>query len=90
VQKALAVITDSGGITEETTVMGVSCITLRDTTERSETVTIGTNELVGTNPDNLKPYLDRLFAGKWKKGSIPPFWDGKAAERIVGHLERLV
>jgi UDP-N-acetylglucosamine 2-epimerase (non-hydrolysing) len=90
VQKALAVITDSGGITEETTVMGVPCITLRDTTERSETVTIGTNELVGTNPANLKPYLDRLFAGKWKKGSIPPFWDGKAAERIVDHLERLV
>jgi UDP-N-acetylglucosamine 2-epimerase (non-hydrolysing) len=90
VQKSLAVITDSGGITEETTVMGVPCITLRDTTERSETVTIGTNELVGTNPGNLKPYLDRLFAGKWKKGFIPPLWDGKAAERIVEHLGRLV
>jgi UDP-N-acetylglucosamine 2-epimerase (non-hydrolysing) len=90
VQKAMAVITDSGGITEETTVMGVPCITLRDTTERSETVTIGTNELVGTNPNHLKPYLDRLFAGKWKKGAIPPLWDGKAAERIVDHLEKLV
>ncbi len=90
VQKALAVITDSGGITEETTVMGVPCITLRDTTERSETVTIGTNELVGTNPDNLKPHLDRLFAGQWKKGSIPPLWDGRAAERIVDYLENLV
>lgn len=90
VQKALAVITDSGGITEETTVMGVPCITLRDNTERSETVTIGTNELVGTNPDNLKPYLDRLFSGNWKKGAIPPLWDGKAAERIVAHLEHLV
>jgi UDP-N-acetylglucosamine 2-epimerase (non-hydrolysing) len=86
----MAVITDSGGITEETTVMGVPCITLRDTTERSETVTIGTNELVGTNPNHLKPYLDRLFAGKWKKGAIPPLWDGKAAERIVDHLEKLV
>ncbi|MCU0614712.1 MAG: UDP-N-acetylglucosamine 2-epimerase (non-hydrolyzing) [Desulfobacterales bacterium] len=90
VQNALAVVTDSGGITEETTVMGVPCITLRDTTERSETVTIGTNELVGTNPENLKPYLDRLFVGKWKKGSIPPLWDGKAAERIVDYLERLI
>jgi UDP-N-acetylglucosamine 2-epimerase (non-hydrolysing) len=90
VQKALAVITDSGGITEETTVMGVPCITLRDSTERSETVTIGTNELVGINPNHLKPYLDRLFAGKWKKGSIPPLWDGKAAERIVDLLEKLV
>mgnify|MGYP000255701025 CR=1 FL=1 len=90
VKHAKAVITDSGGITEETTVMGVPCMTLRDSTERPETVTIGTNELIGTDPAALKPALDRLFAGKWKKGGIPPNWDGKTAERIVGHLEKLL
>ena len=90
VKHALAVITDSGGITEETTVMGVPCMTLRDSTERPETITLGTNELVGTDPSRLQPFMDRLFAGKWKKGVIPPLWDGKAAERIVGHLEALM
>ena len=83
-------ITDSGGVTEETTVMGVPCITLRDNTERPETVAIGTNELVGTNPANLPPALDRLMAGQWKTGRIPEKWDGKAAERIVAILERLL
>jgi UDP-N-acetylglucosamine 2-epimerase (non-hydrolysing) len=83
VQQAKVVITDSGGITEETTVMGVPCITLRDNTERPETVTIGTNELIGTNPKAIQPILEKLFAGDWKKGSIPELWDGKAAERIV-------
>ena len=88
VRNAKAVITDSGGITEETTVMGVPCITLRDSTERPETVTIGTNELIGTDPKALKPTLDKLFAGNWKQGSIPELWDGHAAERIVEILER--
>jgi len=87
---AKAVITDSGGITEETTVMGVPCLTLRDTTERPETVTIGSNELIGTDPANLKPALDRLFAGHWKIGTIPEKWDGKTGERIVAELERLL
>ena len=86
VERSKAVITDSGGITEETTVMGVPCITLRDNTERPETCTIGTNELIGTNPDNIKPALDKLFAGQWKKGGIPPLWDGHSAERIVDIL----
>ena len=76
-------ITDSGGITEETTVMGIPCLTLRDNTERPETVTMGTNELVGTDPAAIKPALDKLFVGQWKKGGIPVLWDGKAAERIV-------
>ena len=89
VEQAKAVITDSGGITEETTVMGVPCVTLRDNTERPETCTIGTNELIGTNPDNIKPALDKLFAGQWKKGGIPPLWDGHAAERIVDILIEL-
>ncbi len=86
VQHSKAVITDSGGITEETTVMGIPCITLRDNTERPETCTIGTNELIGTNPSAIKPTLDKLFAGKWEKGGIPELWDGKAAERIVNIL----
>lgn len=86
VENAKAVITDSGGITEETTVMGVPCITLRNNTERPETITIGTNELIGTNPKFVKPTVDKIFNGKWKKGGIPELWDGKTAERIVGHL----
>ena len=86
VERSKAVITDSGGITEETTVMGVPSISLRDNTERPETCTIGTNELIGTNPNNIKPALDKLFANQWKQGSIPPLWDGHAAERIVDVL----
>lgn len=86
VQHSFAVITDSGGITEETTVMGIPCFTLRNNTERPETCTIGTNELIGTNPKDLRPYLEKLFAGEWKKGVIPPLWDGHTAERIVSHL----
>lgn len=83
VRHCKAVVTDSGGITEETTVMHVPCMTLRDNTERPETCTIGTNELVGTNPDAIKPALDKLFGGEWKKGGIPELWDGHAAERII-------
>jgi len=90
VKHAKAVITDSGGITEETTVMGVPCLTLRDTTERPETITIGTNELIGTDPSKLKPALDRLFGGPWKQGGTPDKWDGKAGERIVSILARLL
>ena len=86
VEHSKVVITDSGGITEETTVMGIPCITLRDNTERPETVTVGTNELIGTDPLAIKPALDKLFAGAWKKGDIPALWDGKAAERIVTKL----
>ena len=89
VENALAVITDSGGITEETTVMGVPCMTLRDNTERPETVSIGTNELIGTNPNAIKPALEKLFAGDWKKGSIPELWDGNTAKRIVSILKNL-
>ena len=86
VERAKAVVTDSGGITEETTVMGVPCITLRDNTERPETCTVGTNELIGTDPAAVKPALDTLFAGEWKKGAIPALWDGHTAERIVDIL----
>lgn len=86
VERAKAVVTDSGGITEETTVMGVPCITLRDNTERPETCTVGTNELIGTDPAAVKPALDLLFSGQWKKGAIPALWDGHTAERIVDIL----
>ena len=89
VENSKAVITDSGGITEETTIMGIPCITLRDSTERPETITIGTNELIGTDPSAIKPAMDKLFDGQWKTGGIPYLWDGKTAERIVGHLKKI-
>ena len=89
VERAKAVVTDSGGITEETTVMGVPCITLRDNTERPETCTVGTNELIGTDPAAIKPALDKLFAGEWKKGAIPELWDGHTAARIIEILADL-
>ncbi|HUR30156.1 MAG TPA: UDP-N-acetylglucosamine 2-epimerase (non-hydrolyzing) [Saprospiraceae bacterium] len=86
VERAKVVITDSGGITEETTVMGIPCMTLRDTTERPETINIGTNELIGSNPKGIKQALKKLFEGNWKKGGIPELWDGKSSERIVNAL----
>ncbi len=89
VERARVVVTDSGGITEETTVMGVPCITLRDNTERPETVELGTNELIGTDPEAIGPAMHRLFSGAWKKGAIPPLWDGKTAHRIVEHISQL-
>jgi UDP-N-acetylglucosamine 2-epimerase (non-hydrolysing) len=64
--------------------------TLRDTTERPETVTIGTNELIGTDPAALKPARDKLFDGRWKKGAVPEKWDGRTGERIAEVLERLL
>ena len=90
VRHAKGVITDSGGVTEETTVMGVPCMTLRDSTERPETVTEGTNELLGTDPAALRPALDRLFAGAWKTGRIPALWDGQTGPRIAERLEQLL
>ena len=89
VQHSRAVVTDSGGITEETTVMGVPCITLRDNTERPETCTVGTNELIGTNPAAVKPARDKLYAGEGRRGDIPELGGGHAAERIVEILANL-
>ena len=89
VKNSLAVITDSGGITEETTVMHIPCLTLRDNTERPETCEIGTNMLVGTNPQNIAPAIKKLFDGEWQKGLVPPLWDGNAADRIVKILTNL-
>lgn len=86
VKHAFGVLTDSGGITEETTVMNIPCITLRNSTERPETCEIGTNVLVGTDPIKISDAFDTLFSNRWKKGSIPELWDGNAARRIVDHL----
>ena len=69
--------------------MGIPCMTLRDNTERPETVNIGTNELIGTNPEAIKPAMEMLFAGQWKKGQIPEMWDGRTAERIVSILTKM-
>lgn len=88
VERAKAVITDSGGITEETSVMGVPCMTLRNNTERPETITMGTNELLGTDPKAIKPAMKKLFDEEWKKGGSIPLWDGKTSERIIEILLR--
>ncbi|MGC1631703.1 MAG: UDP-N-acetylglucosamine 2-epimerase (non-hydrolyzing) [Gelidibacter sp.] len=86
VKNAFAVLTDSGGITEETTVMNVPCITLRNSTERPETCTIGTNVLVGNDPEKITNAFKNLLSETWKKGNSPELWDGHAAERIINHL----
>jgi len=82
-RSATVVITDSGGIQEETTFLGVPCLTLRENTERPVTVTIGTNLLVGGNPHQLVEHVARISEGSRKRGMIPPLWDGAASERIA-------
>ncbi|MGB5007797.1 MAG: UDP-N-acetylglucosamine 2-epimerase (non-hydrolyzing) [Ferruginibacter sp.] len=86
VKNAKGIITDSGGITEEATVLHIPCLTMRNSTERPETITLGTNELIGDDIHKLKPGIQKIIDGKWKKGTIPPFWDGKTSERIVNIL----
>src|SRR5258708_238468 len=88
-RRATAVITDSGGIQEETTYLQVPCLTLRDNTERPITVSMGTNILVGQDSRRLASELSAILAGKAKRGSIPPLWDGHAGERIADVLARL-
>lgn len=89
-RRADVVITDSGGIQEETTYLGVPCLTLRNNTERPVTVTLGTNVIVGLERSKLGYELSRINAGKAKKGTIPPLWDGHAGERIAEILQRVV
>ena len=82
-RNATVVITDSGGIQEETTFLGVPCLTVRENTERPVTVDLGTNVLVGTNVDRLKSETRKILAGEGKKGTIPPLWDGRSGERVA-------
>ena len=84
--KATLVLTDSGGIQEETTALGVPCLTLRENTERPITISEGTNQLIGTDPAKIIAAAQSILAGNGKPGRIPPFWDGHAAERIVDVL----
>lgn len=88
-KRATAVITDSGGIQEETTYLQVPCLTLRSNTERPITVIVGTNTLVGQDSEKLAQELALILDGKAKPGAIPPLWDGRAAERIADVLQRL-
>jgi len=86
--RATAVLTDSGGIQEETTFLGIPCLTLRENTERPITIEVGSNELVGLDRARILACLDSIGEGRWKQAAVPPLWDGKAAERIVEILER--
>jgi UDP-N-acetylglucosamine 2-epimerase (non-hydrolysing) len=81
------VMTDSGGIQEETTYLGIPCLTLRENTERPITTEIGTNEIVGTDTDKIIRLTGEIISGNWKKGRIPDLWDGQAAQRIISVLE---
>jgi UDP-N-acetylglucosamine 2-epimerase (non-hydrolysing) len=86
IKNSFAVITDSGGISEETTVLGIPCFTMRNNTERPETQTIGTNILVGTSIENLKKTFSEFLKNGSKKAGIPELWDGKTSERIIDVL----
>lgn len=83
IQHARCIVTDSGNVSEEATFDGVPCITLNSYTEHMETVSVGTNVLVGEDADRLSMALEQIVAGKWKKGSLPERWDGRTADRIV-------
>jgi UDP-N-acetylglucosamine 2-epimerase (non-hydrolysing) len=86
VKDAAMVLTDSGGLQEETTVLGVPCVTIRENTERPITVMLGTNYLAGTMPEAILSAAREILSGNAKKGTIPPLWDGHAAERIIDVL----
>jgi UDP-N-acetylglucosamine 2-epimerase (non-hydrolysing) len=87
-RRATVVVTDSGGIQEETTYLKVPCLTLRDNTERPVTVTMGTNTLVGHEGARLRAELARVLHGEQKQGTVPPLWDGRAGERIAEILSK--
>jgi UDP-N-acetylglucosamine 2-epimerase (non-hydrolysing) len=86
IKNSFAVITDSGGISEETTVMGIPCFTMRNNTERPETETIGSNTIVGTSLENLQKVFGQFLKNGPRKSGIPELWDGKASERIISIL----
>jgi UDP-N-acetylglucosamine 2-epimerase (non-hydrolysing) len=81
------VVTDSGGIQEETTYLGIPCLTMRENTERPSTISVGTNILIGSDIPRLRSELESIVGGKFKRGAVPPLWDGRAAERIVADIE---
>jgi UDP-N-acetylglucosamine 2-epimerase (non-hydrolysing) len=87
-RSAELVITDSGGIQEETTYLGVQCLTVRDNTERPVTVSVGTNQLIGTDLKKVEQAAEEVLSGNIKKGGIPELWDGKTAERILNIIEK--
>ena len=83
---ARLVLTDSGGIQEETSFLGIPCLTLRENTERPVTIELGTSELVGNDPQEIRTGFDKILAGRWREGTTIPLWDGKAAERIATEM----
>lgn len=87
VEPSRVVVTDSGGIQEETTYLGVPCLTMRENSERPSTISIGTNLLIGSDLARLRSELENISAGRFKRGSVPPLWDGRTAERIVADIE---
>ncbi|MFI5263635.1 MAG: non-hydrolyzing UDP-N-acetylglucosamine 2-epimerase [Candidatus Kapaibacterium sp.] len=87
---AAVMLTDSGGIQEETTALGVPCITLRENTERPVTINEGTNEMTGLDTSKIISLSKRAFEGKWKTSSVPELWDGKASERILTILKKFL
>ena len=89
-KNALFVLTDSGGVQEETTVLGVPCLTLRPETERPVTEILGTNTVVDRDEDKILKYVNIILNGSYKNGKIPPLWDGKTAKRIVEVLEQVI
>lgn len=88
-KSAKLVLTDSGGLQEETTALGIPCITLRDNTERPITAEEGTNTIVGTDSEKIKHCVDDILATGGKSGRIPEYWDGKAASRIVSEIQKI-
>ena len=90
VSNAKLALTDSGGIQEETTVLGIPCLTLRDNTERPVTVTHGTNRVIGSSPDRVVSEAMKAVESPRCPSAAPPFWDGHASERIVAIIRRCV
>lgn len=89
VKNSMGVITDSGGVTEECTVFGVPCMTMRNSTERPETIEVGSNVLVGEDPKGLSEYIQQINRGAWKNSSVPELWDGCSGERIAKALRSI-